>query len=188
MPVVLTLQQLDTNLGMGLRHRLYSVSLDLTPARGQLPTPCEIDFAWLMPGRYPERTTVIIGECKDRGQSKAQGGDGGTINANDIANLRAVADSFPRNRFEVYILLAKLCAFTPAEIELARSLNSEHQLRVILLTEREIEPYFLFERTEKLFQIDRYASTPEDLARATVAIFLNPKPVVSAVPPANPDP
>ena len=179
-PVVLTLQQLDTNLNIGLQRRSLSVSLDLTPTRGQLPTPCEVDFAWLMPRQYPERTAVIIGECKDRGQSPGPGGDGGTINANDIANLRAVADSFPRERFEVYILLAKLCAFTPAEIGLARSLNGEHQLRVIMLTERELEPYHLFERTEKLFKIDRYGTSPADLARATVAIFLDPQPASPA--------
>ena len=179
-PVVLTLQQLDTNLNIGLQRRSLSVSLDLTPTRGQLPAPCEVDFAWLMPRQYPERTAVIIGECKDRGQSPGPGGDGGTINANDIANLRAVADSFPRERFEVYILLAKLCAFTPAEIGLARSLNGEHQLRVIMLTERELEPYHLFERTEKIFKIDRYGTAPADLARATVAIFLDPQPVSPA--------
>lgn len=179
-PVVLTLQQLDTNLSIGLQRRSYSVSLDLTPTRGQLPTPCEVDFAWLMPRRYPEKTIVIIGECKDRGQSPVQGGDGGTINANDIANLRAVADSFPQERFAVYILLAKLCAFTPAEIELARSLNGEHQLRAILLTERELEPYYFFERTKKLFKINEHGGSPEDLARATVAIFLEPQPIAGS--------
>jgi len=187
-PVVLTLQQLDTNLSLGLQRRSYSVSLDLAPTRGQLSSSCEVDFAWLMPRRYPERTIVIIGECKDRGQSLARGGDGGTINANDIANLRAVADSFPRERFEVYILLAKLCAFTPSEIELAKSLNGEHQLRVILLTERELEPYHLFERTKKLFKVDGHGDSPEELARATVAIFLDPQPVTLAEPPATPNP
>ena len=181
-PVVLTLQQLDTNMSIGLGHGSYSVSLDLTPTTGQLPTPCEIDFAWLMPRRYPERAIVIIGECKDRGQSTAQGGDGGTINSNDIANLRAVADSFPPERFEVYIVLAKLCAFTNEEIELARSLNGEHQLRVIMLTDRELEPYHLFERTEKLFKVDKYGSSPEDLARATVTIFLDPQPLLPVTP------
>jgi len=145
-----------------------------------LLTPCEVDFAWLMPRRYPEKTIVIIGECKDRGQSPAQGGDGGTINANDIANLRAVADSFPKERFAVYILLAKLCAFTPAEIELARSLNGEHHLRAILLTERELEPYYFFERTKKLFKINEHGGSPEDLARATVAIFLDPQPIAGS--------
>jgi hypothetical protein len=180
-PVALTLQQLDTNLGEGLQRGSYSVSLDLTPTKGQIPTACEIDFAWLMPRKYPEKVIVIIGECKDRGQAKE--GDGGTINANDISNLAAVADSFPRERFEVYILLAKLCAFTPAEIELARSLNKGHQLRAILLTERELEPYFLFERTKKIFDIDEHASSPESLARATIDIFFSPRPALQLASP-----
>jgi hypothetical protein len=174
-PVVLTLQQLDTNLGSSLRRHSYSVSLDLISTREKLPAHCEVDFAWLMPRQYPERTIIIIGECKDRGHSPAPGGDGGTINANDIANLRAVADSFPQDRFEVYILLAKLCAFTPAEIKLVRSLNDEHRPRVILLTERELEPYHIYERTKKFFNIDQYACSPEDLAQATITIFLNSK-------------
>lgn len=183
-PVVLTLQQLDTNLSGARQDGVYSVSLDLIPTREQLPTSCEVDFAWLIPRRYPERAIVIIGECKDRGQSPAQGGDGGTINANDIANLRAVADSFPRERFEVYILLAKLCAFTPAEIELARSLNGKHQLRVILLTERELEPYHIFDRTKRFFKVDEYSSSPEDLARATMKVFLDPQAVAPEASPA----
>ena len=177
-PVALTLQQLDTNLGVGgLRGKSYSVSLDLTPINGQLDHPCEVDFAWIMPRGYPDRTIVLIGECKDRGHAPAAGGDGGTINQNDIANLRAVADAFPKNRFEVYIVLAKLCAFTPAEIALAHSLNGEHQLRVIMLTDRELEPYHFFERTKKLFNIAPYASSPDELARNTVAIFLDPVPL-----------
>lgn len=184
-PVVLTLQQLDTNLSSLMQRRSYSVSLDLIPTRGQLERPCEVDFAWLIPRQYPDKAVMIIGECKDRGNSPAHGGDGGTIDANDIENLRAVADSFPRDRFDVFIVLAKLSPFTPSEIELARSLNSEYQLRVIMLTERELEPYHLFERTEKLFKIDRYASSPEDLARATVAIFLDPQPVTPVPPPAT---
>ncbi len=174
-PVVLTLQQFDTNLNIGLASRSYSVSLDLTPTRGQLSTSCEVDFVWLMPRPYPERTIVLIGECKDRGQAPAHSGDGGTINANDISNLRTIADSFPSERFEVYIVLAKLCEFTPDELDLARSLNVEHQLRAILLTERELEPYHFFERAEKLFKIDRYGTSAQDLARTTVSIFLDPQ-------------
>ena len=178
-PVVLTLQQLDANLSSGLLYRSFSVSLDLTPVQEQKSKPCEVDFVWLVPRPYPDRTVVVIGECKDRGQSPDACGDGGTINDVDIANLRSVADSFPRERFDVYILLSKLCPFTPSEIKLARSLNDKHQQRVIMLTDRELEPYHFFERTEKLFKIDRfrYGQSPSELARATVAIFLDPEPV-----------
>lgn len=176
-PVLLTLQQLDVNLHSLSDSRSYSASLDLKPKNGQLENPCEVDFAWIIPRGYPERTIVIVGECKDRGQAAVAGGDGGTINATDIANLRVVADSFPKKRFKVFILLSKLCAFTPQEIELAKSLNGEHLYRVIMLTDRELEPYHLYERTQKLFRMEPHATSVDDLARATVYAFLHPQPL-----------
>lgn len=117
----------------------------------------------------------MIGECKDRGYSPSHGSDGGTINANDIDNLRYVAVAFPRSRFQVFILLAKLCLFTASEVELARSLNSDYQERVIMLTDRELDPNFVFERTSKTFDIPEHAVAAEDLARATVSIYFEPR-------------
>lgn len=174
-PVVLTLQQLDINLQNSLRDRSYYVSLDLTPVDGVHGSPCEVDFVWLMPCVHSARWAAILGECKDQGKAMNHG-DGATIDASTVANLRAVADAFPKNRFDVYILLAKLTDFTANEIELAKSLNGQHQLRVILLTGRELEPYSMYERTKMLFNIDDRGDSPTDLARASDAIFLNPQP------------
>jgi hypothetical protein len=61
--------------------------------------------------------------------------------------------------------------FTPEEITRAKTLNTKHQLRTILLTARELEPYHLYERTKADFDIDSYGGTPEDLARATDKIY-----------------
>lgn len=119
---------------------------------------------------------VILAECKDRGQKGTRGGDGGTIDEKDIHNLRAVADAFPRDRFETFILLAKLCPFTPQEIELAKSLNEKYRRRVILLTDRELEPYHLYDRTEKQFRVNWHGDVA-GLASATEAIFFNPQAV-----------
>lgn len=173
-PVLMTLQQLDANLHGVFGDELHSTSLDLTPkVAGAMPT-CEVDFAWITTGRSTNRdgrTPIIIGECKDRGTGARQG-EAGTINANDIENLRAVADAFPRRRFRVYILFAKLAAFTQEEIALARSLNGQYEQRVILLTDRELEPYSLYERTKKEFgEIEFLVSRAEDLAMATTAIY-----------------
>ncbi len=112
-----------------------------------------MDFAWIVAQPFPDKTIVILAECKDRGSKSGKGGDGGTIDEKDIQNLRAVADAFPRDRFEVYILLAKLCPFTPREIELVKTLNGPYRPRVILLTDRELEPYHLYDRARKLFEI-----------------------------------
>jgi hypothetical protein len=162
-PVVLTLQQLDANNGMS--DRLYSPSLDLIPKDG---TPSlEVDFVWMICRHSRRRTAIVIGECKDR-QNDA-------IDENDIRNLRRVADALPRNRFKTFILLAKLAPFSDQEIALARTLNGEHQLRVIMLTARELEPYHFLERTKIEFpNINQYATSPEDFALVTAQLYFPP--------------
>jgi hypothetical protein len=45
-----------------------------------------------------------------------------------------------------------------------------------MLSARELEPYYLYEATEKEFEINRYAHTFEDLAMNTVNIFFELKP------------
>jgi hypothetical protein len=67
--------------------------------------------------------------------------------------------------------LAKLNPFTPEEIELAKTLNTDHQQRAILLTARELEPYHVCEQTKTEFDINGYGGTPEDLARKTANIY-----------------
>jgi hypothetical protein len=164
-PVLLTLQQLDANNGM--RDRIYSPSLDLTPKDGSPPS--EVDFVWMIRGSARDRNIVLLGECKDR-QDEA-------IDETDIANLQRVADAFPKRRFDTYILLAKLAPFSEQEIVLARTLNGVHQLRVIMLTARELEPYHFFERTKQEFpDIDQYGSSPEQLARVTAQLYFWPRP------------
>ena len=190
-PVLMTLQQLDANLHSVFGDELHSTSLDLTPkVAGALPT-CEVDFGWITTGGSTNRdgrTSIIIGECKDRGTGARQR-EAGTINANDIENLKAVADAFPRHRFRVYILFAKLASFTQEEIALARSLNGKYEQRVILLTDRELEPYRIYERTKKeLGTVEFHASRAEDLAMATAAIYFPDEEPPKIDPLAEPQP
>lgn len=172
-PVALILQQLDANLGIGRSYQ-YSVSLELEATKGQAFALCEVDFVWLIPRPFSEKTIIVIGECKDQGRGSHTNG-GGTISENDIAKLRSVADSFPTDRFEVYIVLAKLCDFTQKEIELAKSLNDRSIQRVILFTDRELEPFRFYERTEKMFKVGQYGGSVRTLASATISIFFNPQ-------------
>ena len=105
-----------------------------------------------------------LGECKDRRED--------AIDQTDIDNLRRAADALPRERFEAFILLARLAPFSDQEIALARTLNGEHHRRVIMLTARELEPYHFFEHTKKEFSlIKEYGSSPEDLAFVTAQIY-----------------
>jgi len=106
-PVVLTLQQLDAN-HHGQTH-LYSPSLDLKPKDGT--SPFEIDLVWMICGDARRKNKIILGECKDRQED--------AINHTDIDNLRRAADALPRDRFEAFILLAKLAPYSDQEIALA---------------------------------------------------------------------
>jgi len=164
-PVALTLQQLDTSLAGGLHSGIYSPSLELKPKDGPNASKFEVDFVWIMPRPYPRKTVVILGECKDQGPIKRE------EFKKHIENLRQVADALPRKRFKTFILLAKLSHFTPDEVECAKTLNDRHRLRAILLTNRELEPYDIYERTKQEFDIDAHGDTPEDLARVTAEIY-----------------
>jgi hypothetical protein len=162
-PVVLTLQQLDANIS-SLNDAIHSVSLDLMPIAGG--APCEIDFVWIIVRPHRRRTAIILGECKDRGPIQRDEFE------RDVETLRRVADALPHHRLKPFLLLSKLSAFTPDEIAIARRLNSDHEPRAILLTDRELEPYHLYERTRLEFGLDRgYASSPEDMAAITQRIY-----------------
>ena len=133
--------------------------------------PCEIDFVWLTTGRFPEKVEIILGECKDRGRSQggAQGAD--TITQGDIDRLGAVADALPDDRFEAYILLAKLNPFTPGEIAAAGTLNKPFHRRVILLTADELEPWHIYDRVREELRSHAHAGSAAQLANMTAAQY-----------------
>ena len=170
-PVVLVLQQLDVNIDRLAHSAVYAPSYDLVPNAGIDLRPCEVDFLMVLPRSYPDKAAVILGECKD---------EGGVIESNDVENLRRVADLLPANRFESYILFAKLAPFTSEEVALAKSLNGPYQQRVILLTARELEPYDIYERTKKELGVESYGGSPEELARVTSQIYFAAPPVLAA--------
>jgi len=109
---------------------------------------------------------LAIGECKSNDE----------ITEQDVANLKRVADAFPSERIATYVIFSKTAPFTPAEIQRCRAAQDPHRLRVILLSDRELEPYFVYERTEKEFEIHSAAISFEDLARATQHIYFEPRP------------
>jgi hypothetical protein len=108
------------------------------------------------------KADVLLGECKD---------EGGAIDPADVDHLRQIADALPADRFETYIVFAKLAPFTAEEITLVRTLNGPYQRRVILLTAREIEPYHIYERAEQELGRAVYANSAEDLASVTAQMY-----------------
>lgn len=136
-PVSLLLQQLSANvMGSFLTTAIWSPSLDVQPMDESWPQR-EVDFFIMEFFGRPEGslTRVAFGECKDKGMS---------FDANDVETMRRVAAALPGERFEVYILFAKLSPFTRDEIALATDLSVDH--RVILLTDQELEPFNFYER------------------------------------------
>ncbi len=165
-PVMLTLQQLDTTFSPRM---LYTTAMNLKPDSAKI-TECETDFVIMAPNHRDERVQIAIGECKTRK----------CITADDITKLKAVAAAFPSERFEVFVILTKLTAFTSDEVKHAAALNDKYNNRAILLTARELEPYFLYDRTSKEFIINRIAVSFEDMAIITHQIYFQVN--VSALP------
>ena len=161
-PVALLLQQLEVNLyGIG-GALIQSPSYDLAPLDGVGLPRCETDFVTMCLRTYPHKNALIIGECKD---------EGCRIEANDVENLKQVANAIPAHRFDTYVLLARLSPFTEDEIALARTLNDEYRQRVILLSARELEPYHLYERVERDLGIDSHGGSPAEMAKVTARMY-----------------
>ncbi len=99
-PVVLTLQQIESNL-YSTGQDMYSPSLELSVIKEKKNFVCEVDFVWVRPRDYPRKTEIILGECKDSGE----------ISAQNIKNMKVIADSLPRKRFKVFLCCLSLCLF-----------------------------------------------------------------------------
>jgi hypothetical protein len=187
-PVAVTLQQLDTVL----RERLlaYAPGIEFKPGTTTIEA-CEADLVLLAssPPRSEKPLELAIAECKDAG---------GEITDEDVRKLSKVAEALRDGPCRVYLLFAKCGQFTPAEIERCKNARRklfEHQGQVhylnsiIMLSARELEPYHLYEETEREFEITQYAHTFEELAINTANIFFEPRPKVTTpggtTPPPN---
>jgi hypothetical protein len=161
-PVALTLQQIDTVLHSGA---VCMTATKIDPA-GATIAPCETDFIVIGDKNYHDKLELAIGEAKSRGE----------VTEEDVAHLSQVADAFPKKRFRPFIIFSKTGSFSPEEIGRCRAAQPAAGLRVILLSSRELEPYFVYERAAKEFAMDRTAISLEDLARGTHDIYFDPTP------------
>ena len=101
---------------------------------------CETDFVVVTTGfsHYrPHLPQVIIGECKSAG---------GKVTRGDAEHLRRVADAFPRNRINPFILFAKTSDFSVDEIKACAIAQDRGEPRVLLLSKNELEPYDILDR------------------------------------------
>ncbi|HEO72539.1 MAG TPA: hypothetical protein ENN80_14875 [Candidatus Hydrogenedentes bacterium] len=77
----------------------------------------------------------------------------------------------------MYLLFAKLAAFSDDEIAVCRAAQDDMRPRVIMLSARELEPYRMYEFAAKEVLIrDPYVSSLADMAVVTAQIYFNPVP------------
>jgi hypothetical protein len=174
-PVAVTLQQLDTMLHE--RLQAYAPGIELKPDTAPIED-CETDLVMLASsfGHSEKPLELVIAECKD---------SGGEITADDVRKLTKVAEALEGSPCDVFILFSKCGRFTHDEVERckqARRKLFEHEGKthyannVIMLSERELEPYLFYQQLEKEFEIQPYVHTFEDLAINTVNIYFEPRP------------
>ena len=161
-PVVLTLQQLMHMHTMS--DIIYCGAMDIKPDGANIQD-CETDFVLVNNQGQERKIQVVLGECKSRKE----------ITEQDVAHLKAVADAFPRDKFSVYLAFAKLTSFTDEEVERIKTLNDDHRLRTIMLTARDLEPLFVYERTKQEFDINEIAVSFKDMAVVTNQVFIQKK-------------
>jgi hypothetical protein len=163
-PVAVTIQQLDANLTFA--PKLFSTSLLLEPSLDGLG-PCETDVVMMTAGPSHQRPHVpqlLIAECKAAGR----------ITADDARKLGAIADILPSRRLSVFILFSKLGEFTSEEVEACALAQHKWKSRVILLSQKELEPYDLY---EKHAEEPRLRTTGlEDLAENTTSLYQQLRP------------
>jgi hypothetical protein len=174
-PVAVTLQQLDTMFHG--RLLAYAPGIDLKPDSAPIEN-CETDLVVLVPtsGHSGKPLELVIAECKDAG---------GEISEENVRKLTKVAQALEKSPCQVFILFSKCGQFTNEEIERCKAARRKvferggkphYAHNVIMLSARELEPYLIYEQTEKEFDIKRYARSLEELAINTTSIYLDPKP------------
>lgn len=158
-PVILTL--LCLNRVMHGPEILLTTALHLA-ADGRT---CEVDFAFL-------DYSIKFGERRLQmaiGESKAAGGE---ITEQDVENMCWVRDHLEDHHIDCYLVFSKTSDdFTESELALFKGLR-EKEIFVILLTNRELEPYepYLESDDEKL--PDKYAHGLQEMARNSEARYL----------------
>jgi hypothetical protein len=161
-PVALTLQQLDTVLNWG-SVLVTSMNIESDTAGFEA---CETDLVIISEkGFYDDRLGIAIGECKGHGE----------ITEEDVRKLSQVANRFPKDRIAAFIVFSKTASFTTDEIARCRAAQPADRRSIILLSNRELEPYFVYELAEKEFAIESTAISLQDLADTTHQLYFEPR-------------
>lgn len=141
----------------------YTTGIDLE-GLGTASGKCETDL--VVVAQTPAgRVQVLIGECKA----------GSRIEAADVDNLLVVAQALLGIGVEPFVLFSKLAELTPEELGHIRRIEQAHGVEPIILTDRELEPDFIYERTQQRFDLLYSGIDFSGLAEATRDAFLSPR-------------
>lgn len=168
-PVALTLQQLQAQFSPIFGRSLYLPNMKLERAGANIET-CETDIFVAM--NEGSETLIAIGECKDAG---------GFISKDDARKMAGVADALSNCGLHCYVVFSKTASFTADEIENCRLANSKGRTRAIMFSDRELEPYHVYEKTSKEFELRRNGHSLQDMAIATHDIYFSPRPKQTVV-------
>jgi hypothetical protein len=82
----------------------------------------------------------------------------------------------PRELADAFIMFAKTNVFAENEIRLAQTLSGPHRQRVILCSQDELEPYYVYARSEARLGQRQYATILTDMAQVTERLWFAPPP------------
>jgi hypothetical protein len=162
-PVALTLQQLS--IGLHESFLMYSTAMTFRSAGAAIES-CESDFVAVVAGASGTSelpVQIVFGEAKTEGPIEAQ----------DVRKLGKLADAVPPDLAQAYILFSKTGVFSPGEIALARTLNTEHRRRVILWSRDELEPFYPYERSRDKLGEAWHAVSLTDMADITGRLYFS---------------
>ena len=108
----MTLQQLDSWSGT-LTGFKYISATEILPDGADI-NKCESDFI-LVSQDHEGKISLILSECKTRGE----------ISDDDVNNLVKVAEAFPIDQINTYIVFSKLTDFSDEEIERCKKGSGE---------------------------------------------------------------
>lgn len=157
-PTILTLQQLEHELGWGKMP--YCASAECT---GVKQWKCESDFIAILPNPNDEgKIELIIAECKSKQD----------ITDEDVQKLGTLANSFPKDQFQVYIVFSKLTNFSPEELNRILSLNLLN-IQCIILSTRELEELNIYNTLLKEHGQQTWSGKLHRMAQITETLILS---------------
>jgi hypothetical protein len=154
-PVILTLIQFLQVLR--IRKLIYTPPLNLKTSS----ISCETDFCIMQYEGWPG-IEIGIGECKS---------EKGKITRDDVENLSAVRENLIAKGFHCYLIFSKTAdSFGPDEIGYFSELK-KRKIPYILLLNKELEPYRLYDRYTEGQLPTKYTSSLQEMARNSARTY-----------------